>query len=457
MSKKSLLWLLLAMLGLLIFFCIKTKISDMQVDSVQKVQSMPVVQTTQKEIKVEKTEVSRVKDKNDTVEKESLKTTKTDKNEYEELSKDIDVVKKDLSLKLEKSADEFSISGVLNNKEDFENLAQKYPNLKNNGLSFDKDAQNPELFSLVLNLDEILKRFKSGYIEYHDGTLIVDGIVSSQTDKEVIDSTLNAVKNIKVSSNIVVEEPKPAIEHVGKLSITKQGDTVTISGIFSTEKEIDELVQLLKDKNLDVKKELCVVDSDLKEDRWKVPFVLVLDDFVQFTKGSIQFDKDTFSVIGETQIKGLKEDVEERLQSNKPEGVVLQSDITYKKPIPTKEEIQEKINSILKLKSLRFITATGTLIKESKKTLDEVAQILLQNPNIKVEIAGHTDSDGSAKSNLILSQHRADTVRKYLIKKGINAKNLKAVGYGEGKPLVKNNSERNKQINRRVEFIILGE
>jgi outer membrane protein OmpA-like peptidoglycan-associated protein len=103
------------------------------------------------------------------------------------------------------------------------------------------------------------------------------------------------------------------------------------------------------------------------------------------------------------------------------------------------------------------VTATGKLLNESKPVLDEVANILLKNPNVKVEIAGYTDSDGEKKTNLILSQYRADTVRKYLIKKGVNPKNLKAIGYGEANPLVKNNSEKNKQINRRVEFIILGE
>jgi len=450
MSKKTLLWLWLAILAVLIFFCIKTKIKDIYHDNgaqPMQIQKTAVIkqQDIEKEIVKEPVEVKKI------VEKE---VATVEEPKTVDLPKEI--TKKDISIKIEKTGDEFSINGLLNNKEDYTNLSQKYPNLQDRGLSFDKDAQNPEVFSLVLNLDEILKRLQSGYIEYHDGNLIIDGVVSSQSDKDIIESTLSAVKDINVRSNIVVEEPKTAIEHVGKLSITKQGDTVTISGIFSTEKEIDDLVKLFKDKGLDVKKELCVVDSDLKEDRWKVPFVLVLDDFVQFTKGSIQFDKDTFSIIGETEVKGLKEDVEARLE-NKTDGVVLESDITYKEPVPTKEEIQEKINSILKLKSLRFITATGTLIKESKKTLDEVAQILLQNPNIKVEIAGHTDSDGSAKSNLILSQHRADTVRKYLIKKGVKAENLKAVGYGEGKPLVKNNSERNKQINRRVEFIILGE
>jgi len=452
MSKKTLLWIWLLILALFIFFCIKAKVSDIapKTDIVSKPEVQKVVEKIEPK-KIQPVQVPAVKETKPEVLVEDAKV-----QEVPKVKEEVKVEKKDISFKIDKSGDNLTINGVLNSKNDFSNLSSKYKNLKDGGLTYDQTANNPEVFGLVLHLNEVIDRFKNGYVEYQNGDLIVDGVVSSQSDKDIIESTLNSIKDLRVSSNIVVDEPKTDIEHVGKLSITKQGDVVTISGIFSSEKEIDDLVKLLKSKNLDVKKELCVVDSDLKEDNWKVPFVLVLDDFINFTKGTIQFDKDTFSIIGETEIKGIKEDVADRL--SKEEGdIKLVSDVVYHEPKPTKEEIQEKVNSILKLKSVRFITATGTLLKESKVILDEVADILLQNPDIKVEIAGHTDSDGEAKSNLILSQHRADTVKKYLIKKGIKAENLKAIGYGEGKPLVKNNSERNKQINRRVEFIILGD
>jgi len=439
MSKKTLVWLLLLLLGVFIFFCIKTKISDM----------MPLKEnnTTHQVQKVLQ----------ETTKKQKLmmqNSTPAKPQKVQEIPKKIQ--KKDISFKIDKSADEISIDGVLNSKDDFINLASKYKGLKKRHLKYNSNAENTKIMNMLLSLNSIFDKFKNGYIDYHDGLLTLKGLVASKEDKELIDATLKSIKGVQVNSNIVVEEPKNKVEHIGKLSITKQGDEVTISGIFSSEKEIDDLIKLLKSKNLKVKKELCIVDSDLKEDRWKVPFVLVFDDFVQLTKGTIQFDKDTFSVIGETQVKGVKEDIASRLVQT-GDDVVLTSDITYIKPKNTKVEIQEKINSILKLKSVRFKTATGALVDESKPILDEVAKILLANPDVKVEIAGHTDSDGEAKSNLILSQHRADTVRKYLIKKGVKAENLKAIGYGEGRPLVKNNSEKNKQINRRVEFIILGE
>ncbi len=76
---------------------------------------------------------------------------------------------------------------------------------------------------------------------------------------------------------------------------------------------------------------------------------------------------------------------------------------------------------------------------------------------IRIEIAGHTDSDGSEAYNLKLSQSRVDTVKKELISKHIEASRLVAKGYGETKPLVPNTTRANKARNRRVEINILGE
>jgi outer membrane protein OmpA-like peptidoglycan-associated protein len=125
--------------------------------------------------------------------------------------------------------------------------------------------------------------------------------------------------------------------------------------------------------------------------------------------------------------------------------------------IVSNEEIQAKLNDLLKIKKVEFVYATAKLTPSGKKTIDEVFTILDDYLNIDVEIGGHTDSDGRASSNNILSLKRADAIREYLITKGIEPTRLKAIGYGESRPLVENNSLANKQINRRVEFKVIGE
>jgi outer membrane protein OmpA-like peptidoglycan-associated protein len=74
---------------------------------------------------------------------------------------------------------------------------------------------------------------------------------------------------------------------------------------------------------------------------------------------------------------------------------------------------------------------------------------------MEIEIRGHTDNVGGHDANVKLSNDRATSVRTYLINKGINETRVRSVGFGETKPLKKNDTETNRQINRRVEFIIL--
>ncbi len=84
--------------------------------------------------------------------------------------------------------------------------------------------------------------------------------------------------------------------------------------------------------------------------------------------------------------------------------------------------------------------------------LDEAVTVLEQNPDLKAEIQGHTDSIGSAAYNMKLSRKRAESVKSYLEKKGIHANRLKSEGYGFTKPVVPNTTPENRALNRRVEL-----
>jgi outer membrane protein OmpA-like peptidoglycan-associated protein len=108
------------------------------------------------------------------------------------------------------------------------------------------------------------------------------------------------------------------------------------------------------------------------------------------------------------------------------------------------------------LERIQFQTKRAEVRPESLGILDQVRSAFEANPQIKrVRIEGHTDSRGPTLSNAKLSQRRAEAVMAYLVREGINPGRLEAKGWGEERPLVKNDSESNMQINRRVEFHIV--
>lgn len=102
---------------------------------------------------------------------------------------------------------------------------------------------------------------------------------------------------------------------------------------------------------------------------------------------------------------------------------------------------------------ITFDSGKSDLKPESMGTLNEIAKMLKENPAMKLEIGGYTDSDGDDASNMKLSQSRADAVRNQLISMGIDGSRLTAKGYGETRPIAPNTSFEGKAKNRRVEFL----
>ncbi len=125
-------------------------------------------------------------------------------------------------------------------------------------------------------------------------------------------------------------------------------------------------------------------------------------------------------------------------------------------PEPPPERVVVKEEKIEINEKVQFETGSAVLKKESESLLDEVAKALSDHPEIKkVRVEGHTDSRAGDKYNKRLSKRRADSVKAYLVSKGIAGRRLNARGYGEEKPIADNGTEEGRFQNRRVEFTIL--
>jgi outer membrane protein OmpA-like peptidoglycan-associated protein len=118
-------------------------------------------------------------------------------------------------------------------------------------------------------------------------------------------------------------------------------------------------------------------------------------------------------------------------------------------------EVAKVQQELVKLPAVTFLDNSTTLTPAGRAALGQAARILTANPQVKVRIEGHTDSNGTAADNLALSRARAKTVLDYLVKQGVAADRLTAQGYGESRPARPNTSEANQAVNRRVEFIVL--
>jgi outer membrane protein OmpA-like peptidoglycan-associated protein len=105
-------------------------------------------------------------------------------------------------------------------------------------------------------------------------------------------------------------------------------------------------------------------------------------------------------------------------------------------------------------KKIQFEFGKAELTKESFEVLDEVADLLSNQPNLKLLIEGHTSSDGGFAANMKLSEERANSVKKYLVSKGVDESRLEAKGFGPTKPLNEGKTRDEKILNRRVEMTL---
>ena len=114
-----------------------------------------------------------------------------------------------------------------------------------------------------------------------------------------------------------------------------------------------------------------------------------------------------------------------------------------------------EIGQVVRLNNVFFDFDKWNLRPESYIELDRVVQLLIENPTIEIEMSAHTDSHGTDTYNYTLSDNRARSVMEYILSKGISANRIVSQGYGETKPVVPNDTDENRQLNRRVEFKIL--
>lgn len=176
---------------------------------------------------------------------------------------------------------------------------------------------------------------------------------------------------------------------------------------------------------------------------------------------AIYTDDKSFSLSGTTDSEGK---FSNKVPSGIPLNIVVeQYDTTFnfKQALPTEyDEIDFQLTIQLSFEEsfllpIHFESASAEIREEDKNEINSLLEKLKTDAKMKIEIGAHTDDVGSATYNQQLSLNRAQSVRKYLIQKGISKDRIKAKGYGENKPIADNSTEQGKAQNRRVEISII--
>lgn len=201
-------------------------------------------------------------------------------------------------------------------------------------------------------------------------------------------------------------------------------------------------------------------DPDLP-DGWAVRVLAGLEALAELHHGNLVVRADTVEVAGVSGNQGARARIAQILSDKLGQGQPFKVVVTYDEALdplaalPTPEECAADLNAVVSRQKITFAPGSAEIAPEANAIIDQLAAILMQCPALRLEIAGHTDAQGSAGGNLALSQARAEAVLLALQGRRAPVDGLVAKGYGEDLPIADNGTEGGREANRRIEFNLM--
>ena len=324
------------------------------------------------------------------------------------------------------------------------------------------------LFFLLLNIYSI---YGFDYNEYFEKK--GDTISFVKKEESYFDKVINLFKQEEESKyfELVLEKKNGIVEMNGVFSnqsdadkiadlldINKEGDYKFEDKVMIDENLVTELTKLIPpfkdffsdDSKIIVVNNEVILKGQLKDANYKE----LLNTIISRMNIDVKNELSDEIKVENIALNNEEQKIEEKIETNVVEEVVESKVVDVKSQI---EELQSKINNLLQQRKITFERRSTELTTDSKSVVEEIAKILNEYSTFNLEVAGHTDSRGNDDLNKKISQDRANSVKKLLISFGVNENRINAVGYGEEFPIAKDDENGLSEINRRVEFNILGE
>jgi len=202
------------------------------------------------------------------------------------------------------------------------------------------------------------------------------------------------------------------------------------------------------------------IDETLPRD-WPVRVLTALEALSKLSNGAVIVEPDMLRISGNTGNSEASAEISRLLVDKLGDAERFEIDVTYQEKldpiagIPTPEECEAEINDILTTQKINFEPGSATPDSTARGIIDDIAEILKACGDIRMEIGGHTDSQGRDEMNQQLSQSRAQAVLNALRERRVLTANITATGYGEAEPVADNATEEGREANRRIEFKLI--
>jgi len=295
-----------------------------------------------------------------------------------------------------------------------------------------------------------LKLLENGELRGSEDGISVTGVTDEQKKRDIIVGSVRGGAGAVPFSESVTINPRASSEITYRFG---ENSAVSIAGSLADQAAIDVAAAGAEEQGgaASTSSALTVGDRVAQAD-WLPGVVELLADMKTVTAGEVRANDSGLVLNGTVESTDRRNAIGAKATELLPD-LPLDNRILVVVPVPEKTLTQALLD--LNLPGIQFETNSAELRPDSIEILDGVVEVLKEFPDVRVEIAGHTDSDGEDEYNLELSSRRTETVMNYLGAGGVNTDRLDARGYGESRPVADNSTAEGKAINRRIELNVL--
>ena len=195
---------------------------------------------------------------------------------------------------------------------------------------------------------------------------------------------------------------------------------------------------------------------------WSVRVLAGIEVLSELSNGAVIVQPDTIQIRGKTGNKNASAAISRLLIEKLGQGATFEIDVTYVEQLdpiaglPTPEECVAQIEVVTESRKITFDPSSADISATALAVVDDIAEILKRCGNLRIRVAGYTDSQGREEMNLNLSQRRAESVLSALRARRVPVGTFEAIGYGEADPIADNETEDGREANRRIEFSLIA-
>ncbi len=288
-----------------------------------------------------------------------------------------------------------------------------------------------------------------------------EGVSQSTLDRVVgeLEQTLPPVFSLAATLGVPSQDGQGPAEFLATMN---DAGSVEIGGRLVDELQRDAVMAYAKAAFGSDKVKMAARLDPGMPNGWPVRVMAGLAALDQLTSGNLVVRPDSVSVKGVTGSPQARSQIAQILSRELGQGQSFQVDVRYDEALdpdaapPPPEECAAKITAILSRNKIAFTPGSAEIAGTAMPTLAAIAEILEDCPVMLMEIGGHTDAQGSEGGNQALSQARADAVLLALQGRRVDVSGMRAVGFGETRPIADNDSDTGREDNRRIEFTLLG-